>query len=429
MQDISDQGIMGAGKKKPKKPRALIGDLPHGVNAYHDDDGSVRVRLGKKFTGAVVVKRRFATLGGAKDFIFGDEAQKLRSRSPGIIDLKRDLGAAAFDLPRGVYAEAAAAWTELQKVNSPGGILEATRFYIKHTALTEGIWTIAEATVALGKDLERRNRDERYRKGLAWSFGRFEEDFPKSSIHEIAKSEILDWLDEEDFEQVTRNNYIRDLKILFNFAQREKRLSINPMDEIQREEVPDGEVDILSLRDTARVLLVSQYIPAMKVATPVKFFAGLRTSEMRRLGWPEMKRDVIVVQAKKAKTRARRTAHISENLRYWLPKDKPTEGLVAPQGREWRSAFELLKISSGVVPWPRNCQRHAFGSYHLARHKNENLTASEMGNSPDVIIKHYRAVIDEPRDIEAYWNLTPKNIEEHAQIDSDFAAILNRLKK
>jgi hypothetical protein len=29
-----------------------------------------------------------------------------------------------------------------------------------------------------------------------------------------------------------------------------------------------------------------------------------------------------------------------------------------------------------------NVLRHAFGSYHFALHRNENLTAAEMGNSP-----------------------------------------------
>lgn len=406
-----------------KKIRALIADLPKGVSCYHDG-GYIRVRLGKAFTGGTEVKRSFSKLSEARDFIFGDEARQKKMRIPGVIDLKRDLGTTAFDIPRGVYAEAIVAWEELGKVKSPGGILEAVKFYIKHTSLTQGTWTIKEASAALEKKLTQLNRDERYRKGLSWSYGRLAEDFPDTCIHEISKSEILDWLEEEDFGLVTRNNYIRDLKVLFNFAETEKRLGMNPMKEIKREEVPDGEVCILNVRDTARVILAAMRLPGMLVPTAIKFFAGLRTSEVRRLQWEEIKRNSIVVLAKKAKTRSRRAVTISDNLRSWLAKDRQKSGPVFPSGRQWRTSFELLRVISGINPWPRNCQRHSFGSYHLAKYKNENLTASEMGNSPEIIVRHYRAVVEDASETTRFWGLNPKNVRKFAEVDDQFEAAL-----
>lgn len=416
-------------REATKRPRALIADLPTGIHAYRDGRSGVRVMLGKKFTGAAVVKKRFPTLADAKEFIFGEDALKLKNRIPGVVDLKRDMGAVAFDTPRGVYSEAAAAWEELKKFNSPGGILDAVRFYIKHTALTEGTWTIAEAAVAMEKRLVRLNRDVRYRKGLAWVYKRFREDFPKSEIHEITKSEILDWLDEEDFEGTTKNNYIRDLKVLFNFAEREKKIGINPMKDILRSEVPPGPIILLSIRDIARVLIVSGRITQMQIPTAIKFFGGLRTSEVRRLEWQEIKQNAIVVEARKAKTRARRVVPISKNLQAWLPVERAKEGFVAPEGRDWRRSFELMKTVAGINPWPRNCQRHGFGSFHLAKHKDEGSTASDMGNSADIIVRHYREVIDSESDIESFWNLTPANVERFAEIDPAFRAALDSLEK
>jgi hypothetical protein len=60
-----------------------------------------------------------------------------------------------------------------------------------------------------------------------------------------------------------------------------------------------------------------------------------------------------------------------------------------------------------IIPWPRNALRHSFGSYHYALHKNENLTAAEMGNSPEMVFKHYRAVVFD-KDEKRYWNLANK---------------------
>jgi hypothetical protein len=55
---------------------------------------------------------------------------------------------------------------------------------------------------------------------------------------------------------------------------------------------------------------------------------------------------------------------------------------------------------------PMNILRHTFGSYHYALHRNENLTAAEMGNSPAIVFRHYRAV-DTPEAAKQFWNLLP----------------------
>ena len=54
--------------------------------------------------------------------------------------------------------------------------------------------------------------------------------------------------------------------------------------------------------------------------------------------------------------------------------------------------------------------RHSFGSYFLGKTKDENLTASEMGNSPEVIIQHYWALVREA-DVTRHWHLAPENVQ------------------
>jgi hypothetical protein len=39
-----------------------------------------------------------------------------------------------------------------------------------------------------------------------------------------------------------------------------------------------------------------------------------------------------------------------------------------------------------------NGLRHAFCTYHLAAHANENLTAAQAGNSPAIIHGHYKGL-------------------------------------
>ncbi len=59
-----------------------------------------------------------------------------------------------------------------------------------------------------------------------------------------------------------------------------------------------------------------------------------------------------------------------------------------------------LAVKAGITPWPHNAIRHSFGSYFLGKTKDENRTASEMGNSPDVIIKHYRALVRDADEVQ-----------------------------
>jgi hypothetical protein len=69
-----------------------------------------------------------------------------------------------------------------------------------------------------------------------------------------------------------------------------------------------------------------------------------------------------------------------------------------------------------INPWPHNAMPHSFGSYFLGKTKDENLTASEMGNSPGMIVRHYRRPT--LRKVELRRTLIPAK-------DSRLAAVFN----
>lgn len=57
--------------------------------------------------------------------------------------------------------------------------------------------------------------------------------------------------------------------------------------------------------------------------------------------------------------------------------------------------------------WRRNALRHSFISYRVAMTGDVPRTALEAGNSPDMIFRHYRAVVDEPAADEWFGILPP----------------------
>jgi integrase len=391
--------------------RAKVRDLPSGVGVNKTVNGRGRefwrVRLGKRFTGGVIIKRDFNTLADAREWIFG-EAQGKKSQAPSPIRMKLESGAAGFALTPRQLGAAVAAQKRLGEVNAKTDLLEAVEFFIRHTRPEGGQKPLNDAIEELLAAKRKAGKKESYIKGLGWSLRKFAGDFSGASLHEISRDDFEGWLDEEDFSLATRRNYIRDCGILFNFALGKKWMSVSPVEGVEKPEIEDREIVALSIRQAARLLLTARNQPAFRpflAPVAIQLFAGLRTSEIRSLDWSEVRDKQIIVLASKAKTRQRRTVAIADNLATWLATERKSSGLVAPTGREWRTGFTALTDAAKITPWPRNALRHSFGSYHYALHKNENLTAAEMGNSPQMIFQHYRAVVfdgDEMR----YWNLS-----------------------
>jgi len=150
--------------------------------------------------------------------------------------------------------------------------------------------------------------------------------------------------------------------------------------------------------------------PLMVPGIAIGLFAGLRRSEVCALDWSEIDLDerYIEVKAAKAKARQRRLVTISDNLAAWLKPYAEAKGPVTSSTNEDVFGERLKDISqaSGIKEWPHNALRHSFGSYFFAKSKDENRTAAEMGNTPGVVFKHYRALVRNG-DEEKYWKINP----------------------
>ena len=126
----------------------------------------------------------------------------------------------------------------------------------------------------------------------------------------------------------------------------------------------------------------------------------------------------IEVKGVKAKTRQRRIVSVSGALSAWLavapktPRPAPSRNEDVC-GERLKNLYSQERDESGAIlreaivsPWPHNALRHSFGSYHYARHRDENQTAAEMGNSPAMVFRHYRAVVT-PDAATKFWKLLP----------------------
>jgi site-specific recombinase XerD len=359
------------------------------------------VSLGRRYTGDSRQRRYFRTRKEAKNFVVQAE------------EAHRKLGCEAFVLPLNLRAEALACSQRLKALNST--LTQAVEFFIQHGPKAEAVKPLAELKEEFLKSRKAMNgrprtlvQYESYLRVICAEFG-------KTEVAKLIREDIEDWVEESDWSPRTRKNYLVTFTTLLNYAVGKRYRPDNPASGIARPLLDDRPVDVLTVEQVKALLRVtkrsdSEMLPALTIG----LFAGLRRSEFFSLDWAEVDLESRIIEIKgiKAKTRQRRLVHIADNLFEWLAPHRQCQGPVAPERNidVFSERLRSLTLQTAISPWPHNAMRHSFGSYFLCKTKDENLTASEMGNSPGVIFRHYRAVVKDA-DATEYWCLRPANVE------------------
>jgi len=245
--------------------------------------------------------------------------------------------------------------------------------------------------------LEAKRQDKVSRVHLIQLKGQFKmisERFPGPILH-VKSQQIDEWLRGTGYAASSRNNLLQCIKGLFNFAR-------------QRNYLPKSEITEASRLSKVRVaakdneIYTPEQFEMLLRAAPddlipmlaIRAFSGIRAAELDRLSWDavNLERRNIEVRATEAKTAARRLIPISDNLAAWI-EPLMEEGPIIPSSWKRRDASELAKEIG--IGWPNNVLRHSFISYRVALTGDVPRTALESGNSPDIIFRNYREVVDE----------------------------------
>ncbi len=403
---------------KKRSRRSLIADLPSGVGVTTNYNGGghkfFRVRLGKRFTGGKILMKDFAKLEDARSWILGD-AQKEKSTIE-ILELQKRGGRDSFQAGA---REMAAAHDALKRCQAAGfSITEVVDFGLRHLSPEGGRKTVKEAVELI---LERRRRDaaedegkSKHLKGLTSIANKFVERFGGELISTVSREMLEEWLDELDtLSMNTKASYARHIHIFFNEAIDRKWTAENPTSKLSRNSESLADPEIVTPTQLKMLLHTAQAVNSIVIpGLTIKAFAGLRTSELRALDWSHVGSAEIRITARSAKNRKARLVTIHPNLQAWLCEHRRSQGAVMGIGENaWYEALQRLS-KLAKLELPRNVLRHSFGSYHLRRHRQEQTTAFEMGNTPDIVHKWYKNMNIEISDVEDYWSITPASVQE-----------------
>jgi integrase len=259
---------------------------------------------------------------------------------------------------------------------------------------------------------------------------RFSGDF-RGRIDHITAADLDRWLNEMTISTRTKNNYRSALQQLFRFARSRRHLSRDERlatDDVAELRVKEGSIEIYTPPEMR--LLLSQSPTKLLPFFVLGAFAGLRTQEIFRLEWSDVRfaQGVIEVAAAKAKTASRRLVPICRTLHQWLAPLKKRSGRVLKFNSY--TPFDRTRAKycdSGITThgrktkfeWKNNALRHSYASYRLAEVKDAAQVALEMGNSPAMLFRNYRELVTEKQATE-WFGLTravvrPKEIGIAAQ--------------
>jgi integrase len=310
-------------------------------------------------------------------------------------ELLRDAG---LDTPLELVA---AHFIEAVKVLGSDKIVEACRDYARRNPVERPPRTVRQVAAELIELKSRRKASERYLQDLRYQLNKLCEKF-SVDVDSVTTGDLQLWFDSLDAAPRTVRNIRSAGAALFRFA--EARCYIgkgdNPVTATEKIKAKNGDaVEIYAADELARLLAAAP--DSIQPAMAIQAFAGLRTSELMRLDWENVKlgRGHIEITAANAKTASRRLVPILPNLAAWLKTHAKKTGSIFPSGADYyheltrETAAATQTDNLPAVRLKHNALRHSFISFRVADVQNVAQVAIEAGNSPAVIFSNYRELV------------------------------------
>lgn len=294
-----------------------------------------------------------------------------------------------------------------------GSPAEAARYFVQYKRKTKHVdMTVAKVVEEFIKEKKLARKSDRYLYDLNYRLGKIKTAFA-SEIATVDRVQIQGFLNALNLGARSHNNFRDCLITLFRFAKKRNYLPAEWNELATVEAITDkgGAIEFYTPAELASILTGAgeTLIPFLTIGA----FAGLRSAEICRLDWSSVNFETgfITVEAGNAKTAARRTVPITENLAAWLKTRARKSGPVLKQSETglYAELRELIKETN--TKWKDNALRHSFITYRVAESQDVNKTALEAGNSPAMIFRNYRALVT-PKDAARWFSIKPDDSAE-----------------
>ncbi len=292
----------------------------------------------------------------------------------------------------------------LKTAGDPTSVLSAVNFW----ALRNKPVTRMRVSGVVGKMLTvKRNeqKSERHLGDLRSRLGRFAGDFRKDCC-DVTTAEIQHWLDDLELTNRSKINYRTTIRNLFAFAVARGYAVDNPVKATQTIKANDVPIEIYTPVEMRKLVTAAsiEFVPSIVLGG----FAGLRSNEIQRLTWEDIQLTErnIIVGIEQAKTATRRNVPMWDNCAEWLAPYAGRTGLIWGGGYSQFYDAQKLTAENAGIDWKRNALRHSYASYRFAQTRDAGRVSGELGNSVNMVHKHYREPVT-PRTADMWFNIKP----------------------
>jgi integrase len=292
-------------------------------------------------------------------------------------------------------------------------ILDAVNFYTAHLAKMTSSITVGELCDRVAFEFARRKASveasTRHYTSMTETLRRFKEKFHASHIKLLDGSEIKAWLSETPWATKTRNRHLGYIKNIFGIAREWKLVEVSPLDDVTGFNDSRNGMQVVILTPDEMTAFLTAVDPDWLPFFAISAFTGLRSQEVSRLDWSEIKldRSLIDLPFTKSKNGNRKLEEIPDNLLVILTPFARVEGPVMPR-KKLAHAMVNGARNAGIV-WKQNCLRHSFCSYAVAL-KGLDWTAMQADHSTQMLRKNYLEVVSK-EDAQKYWAIA--ELSEH----------------
>ena len=278
-------------------------------------------------------------------------------------------------------------------------------YYLRHHATEESL-TIYECAQRYMDELNSSGRRDNYKKTMRQWMAQFTDSLGYIKAPALNQNDIKKLYN--DIPERSKSTWKNRCSAFFSWMARNSYCENNLAEKLQTP-ILDRKLPHILTVDQCRTLLAQ--CPANSLPGLIlMLFGGIRPFEAKQITQPAISFDrrTITIDGTIAKTRSFRTVTMSDNTIEWLQYCKKHD-MRLPISPALKQVTEQFGVILKYKTWPRDCLRHTAASYMLQRDKSAEKVALELGNSPQILHRHYKNLVSE-EDCKAFWTLTPNSV-------------------
>lgn len=336
------------------------------------------------------------SVGGGRSFF--DAKQEAESFAFDRAAEVKNYGELALTLSQDERIEFLQIKDRLQKMNA--SMADCLTFYEKHHQAIR-VKPIEEVAAEFSRVKRHSGKRHRYVLMLESAARVMQEATGAKFLSDVTIDTIESWFTARNYATSSRKSLMTHLSTFFEFAIKRGYAADNPVKRMECVSLDEKPVGILTVDQSRHLLETCRRIdPALVDFIAVQLFGGLRPVEAQALAAEDFRDGHINVTSTGSKVRTRRLVTINATLKAWLT-EPPNIPAV-----NWRRRLGAVRAAA-AIPWPSDCLRHTAASMMLPIYGTKD-TATELGHSEAVLLKHYREVVPK-KEAETFWAMAPAN--------------------